>query len=753
MLVRRTTIVTLTILLTLLSSIVILYALNPGEYHDQVTVTSIAPITSTLQSNRYTQMDDLTPVLDNPYTDLEDHRLLDAVNHDTLALYVNPETLTIRVVNKETGYIWASDMTYDYLDPEHPQYNPADIGTTPALIRENQSPVQISYYNLNSNNVTQRFTEFFFENTISGLIQNYTEYSDKNGFEANLTMPISKIKLKLKVYLDDDGLNVEVPNESITDNNNFLISTLSVYHLFGFAKDTYTPGYMMIPDGVGALIRFGGKNIIPYSKKFYGSDITLDEWSNEQPLTAKVYGMVHGVNSHAFLGIVESGAANGMLSFLPASNATQSNFNRAQTSFEYRTSYAQKLNASGTNVVLRVQANRNQFDIHLKYLFLSDDKANYVGMANRYREYLINQGVNLTPLQNQSDIPLHIDVLATENRRTWYGQEVFTMTTANQLKSILEDLNQVVSEIDVAVHGFQQGGMTGTAPNFNRVESLYGNPKVLDDLDYANIHYAVNPLIAFQGQGGYQANQVVQSLGRELISLGGETYLLKPNQAYFLFSDDFNELVSQGIKHISYQSLSFLFSDYSDQVISRSQQINEIEKFLTLGNQTMVSQPMDYLWDADVLNDLALYSSQQLKFTDTVPFIPLVLAGHKKTYGRSGNFFSNTSNELLRMVDYQIMPSFFVTHESSHLLLNTGSSYIFTSRYSDWENEIKRQYQFVNEALSHVYNAYIVERVVLSPGVIKNTYSNDVVIYINYSGSSYVDGAVTIDALDYEVIL
>ena len=751
--VKRTTIITLTILLTLLSSIAFLYALNPDVHHDQVAVTSIAPITSTLQSNRYTQMDDTTPVIDNPYTSLDNHQLLDAVNHDTLALYVNPETLTIRVVNKETGYVWASDMTYDYLDPLHPLYNAEDIGTTPALVRENQSPVQISYYNLNSNNVTQRFTEFFFENTISGLIRNYTEYTDKNGFEADLTMPISKIKLTLRVYLDEDGLNIEVPSESVLDNNNFLISTISVYHLFGFAKDTYTPGYVMIPDGVGALIRFGGDNIIPYSKKFYGPDITLDEWSNEQPLTAKVFGMVHGVNSHAFLGVVESGAGNGMLSFLPASNATQSNFNRAQVSFEYRTSYAQKLNASGTNIVLRVQEERNEFDIHLKYLFLSDTNANYVGMANRYREYLIDQGVNLAPLQSQSDIPLHLDVLATENRRAWYGQEVFTMTTASQLKTILNDLHDIIPYMDVSVKGFQQGGMTGTAPNFNRVESLYGNPRILDDLDFANIHYAVDPLVAFQGQGGYQANQVVQSLGSELISLGGETYLLKPDQAYNLFSADFSELVTQGIKNVSYPSLSFLSSDYSNHVVSRSEQIAEIQKFLNLGELTMVSQPMDYLFGADVLHDLALYSSQQLKFTDTVPFIPLVLAGHKKTYGRSGNFFSNTSNELLRMVDYQIMPSFMVTHESSHLLLNTGSSYIFTSRYSDWENEIKRQYEYVNTALSNVYNAYVVERLVLSPGVVKNTYSNGVVIYVNYSGNPYVDGLVTIDALDYEVIL
>src|SRR5690606_4152460 len=120
-----------------------------------------------------------------------------------------------------------------------------------------------------------------------------------------------------------------------------------------------------------------------------------------------------------------------------------------RVTFEYRVAYSQKLNASGTNSVLRVQTNRNTFDIHLKYLFLSNENANYVGMANRYRQYLISKGTHITKLGDLEDIPLHLDVLATENKKAWYGQEVFTMTTAIQLKAILSDLNQYISSMDV----------------------------------------------------------------------------------------------------------------------------------------------------------------------------------------------------------------------------------------------------------------------------------------------------------------
>src|SRR5690606_22470757 len=126
----------------------------------------------------------------------------------------------------------------------------------------------------------------------------------------------------------------------------------------------------------------------------------------------------------------------------PADNA-QSDLNRMQINFEYRTSYVQRLNASGTSSVSRVQENMNPFDIKVKYIFLNGHDANYVGMANRYREYLIDQGYNFERLEEVSSIPLHLDVLATENKKVWYGQEVFSMTTVNQLKAILEDLHQV----------------------------------------------------------------------------------------------------------------------------------------------------------------------------------------------------------------------------------------------------------------------------------------------------------------------
>src|SRR5690606_37930046 len=427
------------------------FAVEPNlELHDDVAINSIAPIPSALKSNRYTQMDDLRVIDDNPYTSLDGHELVGIEPVNNLAFYVHPGYLSLRIVNQNTGYTWASNMSYDYLHPDHELYNPDDIGSEYYLdpeydearnpfVREDRSPVVITYYNTLVNN-NQRITEYFFENTISGQVQK-TNLPDKLGFRARMTMPLSGIKFDMYVYLDAIGLHVEVPFDSIQDNNNFILSTMTLYRYFGFTKQDYTPGYVFIPDGIGALIRYDSTNTNPYVKKFYGPDFALNENNPEESLTASVFGLVQGVNQNALMVVVESGAGNATFSYVPANNI-QTNFNRAQVAFEFRNVYTQRLNQSGTSTVDRVQAEKNPFDIHLVYQFLEGEDANYVGFANKYREYLIQKGFSFNQLPGTSKIPVYLDVLAAENKPVWYGRETFAMTTTNQLKQIINELKE-----------------------------------------------------------------------------------------------------------------------------------------------------------------------------------------------------------------------------------------------------------------------------------------------------------------------
>src|SRR5690606_1548596 len=620
------------VLITFLTS----YALEPKNVHDFVQSQSIAPIPSALLSNRYTQVDDLRVIETNPYASLDGYELLGIEPTNNLALYVNNSWLSLRIVNLDTGYVWASNMDYDYLDPDSPLYNPDDIGADyyldpeydrnrDAFVREDRSPVSITYYNtLQTTN--QRTTEYLFENVLSGTIQRVS-IPGKLGFKAMITMPISGIKFHMLVYLDSEGLHVEVPFETIQDNGNFILSTMTLYRYFGFTKQDYTPGYVFIPDGVGALIRYDSKNSSAFVKKFYGPDYTLNEVTPEERLTAAVWGLVQGVNQNAMLGIVASGAGNATFSYIPANNI-QTNFNRAQVAFEFRNTYTQKLNASGTSTIERIQTQMNPFDIHLIYPFLDHDDANYVGLANQYRRYLMNKGEDFNKLIDTEKIPMYLDVLAAENRPVWYGRETFTMTTTNQLKDMVYELKEAgVGHLDINVLGWQKGGLGYTQPNYNNYEGKFGSPWDLYELEGTNVFFGMMPWYATRSGGGYNSGQVVQSQGQELI--GNETFfLLKPEEALSIFQSNYHAMYKHGVRNVGLGDFGYiLFSDYSNGIKSRSQNIETIRQFLNVAEMTVVEKPFDYLWSADVITDIPMYSSQQLKFTDTVPFIPIVLSG------------------------------------------------------------------------------------------------------------------------------
>jgi hypothetical protein len=208
-----------------------------------------------------------------------------------------------------------------------------------------------------------------------------------------------------------------------------------------------------------------------------------------------------------------------------------------------------------------------------------------------------------------------------------------------------------------------------------------------------------------------------------------------------------------GVEQLAFNFLgNSLYTDFTTDM-SRSETIELFQNLASSIDHVAVEKPFSYLWFADVIYDIPMYSSQQSKFSDTVPFYSLVLSGYQTTYGRSSNFFSNKTNELLRMIDYGVYPSLYITSEASYLLLNTGSNNIFTSRYDDWKSEIVSQYNFVNDALSNVTGQSYLSREVLELGVVKNTYTNHTVIYINYSGKDVSVDGLTIKAMTYEVVL
>lgn len=733
-------------LLIILFGITIPIGAVKKDHSDSLSAqTQIAPQYSSLISNRYTQKEEDLRIAVNEYIDLIDYELLGSVNN--LSLYVKEEDLSFRVVNTDTGYLWGSNFNFDYLEEDSPLKDEGDLGANQDWKRIFNSPVAVGYYHR-----TNLREEYLYSNFSSRKSFKNITTTNKVGFSSRVNFFLSKINFDFSVYIDENGLHFEVPFDSITEGETLKLASIKLYPFFGAAKRNRIPGYVFIPDGMGALIRFDDDNTKgAYSKRFFGPDYGVYLSSNEKPLTFNTYGVVHGINQNAFLGVVDEGASHAILSHFPS--RTNTDFNHTYVTYEYRKDYIQYLNKSKTSSVNLVQEEKNKFDIKQSFYFLSGSDANYVGMANRYKEDLIKNGTLIKT--NNEEIPIHFDVLMSESKKAFIGRKVFSMTKVSELEEIIKRLNErEISNVTLTLRGWQKGGYSYTAPSYGSVERKIGGSRKLKAFSetHENVYLEADYFKVSSRGSHYSKRDVGQSIGQELLSEDeGRYYFLRPDVSLKKYESHLKtmEKISDGT-HLS--SINYLYSEFVSNK-NREQQIKTIKEFLEKANKTSVSKPFSYLLGADRITDVELYSSQQKRFSDTVPFMAIVLSGYKDVFGRNGNFFANTNNELLRLIDYHIYPSFYITNESSYYLLNTESEHIYTSRYLDWEEEIIRQYNYVNDALKYVLNESIVKREVLDVGFVKVKYSNGVIIYINYSGLDKIDGITQVAPTSYKVVL
>ena len=716
--------------------------------HDMVGTTySQAPTQSALKSNRYTQIEpSQLPVTHNPFATIEGYTFRDRFNG--YSFYDKASDASFRIVDDATGYIWASSVNYDYfLDDGSPLADEGDYGLSLFWQNKLRSPFFLTYYQ----GINLR-EEHAFENVRSKLSMTRVNYPNEVGFDVSVELFLSKISFSFSVRFNDQGLSIELPFDSISEEETFQLSTISLYPMLGATKRLRTPGYVVIPDGVGALMRYNDDpNIGIYSKRFFGSDLGLNATTSDQPLFANMYGLVHGHQQNAMLAIIEEGAPMGILNHF--GSLVFLDFNFTYVTFNYRTTYLQYLNQAKTSSINLAQEDASAIDLRLQYQFLKGNQATYVGIANQFADSIFENEIN--PLRDDS-VPLHVDILALESKPGLFNREKVVMTNLQQLESIIESLQEATTDhLRIQYLGWQEGGYSFTAPNLTQLDRTLGSNLELEALlnrlenTHTTLGFAADPYRAYRSGTGYQSSDLIQSIGQEFVYQGDYYHLNHLKGAAVV--DSLREyLALRGVESIAFESIGHqASSNFAQSMTNKAEMISKIAEQILPTDA--VYKPFSYAWNAHTLLDMPMYSSEEGRFTDTVPLIPYIVSKHRSAFGRAGNFFSNTTNELLRMVDYGLYPSFFITEASAYQLINTPSEHIFTSRYADWESDIKRQYDFIAGALTSVLHQRVIARDVLALGVVKVSYENDVNIYINYTGNAYQEGEITVEAMSFFV--
>jgi len=169
--------------------------------------------------------------------------------------------------------------------------------------------------------------------------------------------------------------------------------------------------------------------------------------------------------------------------------------------------------------------------------------------------------------------------------------------------------------------------------------------------------------------------------------------------------------------------------------------------------QIGLTRPNDYLLQYISSYYQTPYEASKYAFeTDSVPFISYLLSGSVNLYSAPLNYISDQALFGLRLIEYNIYPSFILTYQPSYNFRHCNFEYIYTSEYALWKDIIVSVYQRVNSALSQVRGAKMVEHRCVEEGIVRITYDNGVQIYLNYGITPYQVSGRTINPKDFLVL-
>lgn len=676
-------------------------------------------------------------------------------------LWFSEETASVRLVDKASGYIWGDVK------------EGVDSGLNEMWDAMARSAVTVVY--LDDNNMESQIS-------LSDEGVNATYSVNGARFIIDMNCDSVGISISFAIELKDDRLEIGVIEDSIKESSVNKLSRLYMLPFFGSTLKSEMDGYFFVPDGSGALIRFDRNTNYesPYTAKFYGKDVGIDQVSDgantlakrpndylveEYKLSVPVYGTVHGNEQYAAMAVIESGEEYATASASLAGETI--NYNWLTAYFDYRKLYSQPV--SKANSVIKPQDDLNPFAPKVSYYFLSGKDANYNGMALKYRSILENDGVLKKNTDKNDNIPLRLDVVVSDIKKGFLSNSLLTFTTAKEAENMLDELSdEGINNVTFTLCGWLSGGLNGSKFGTESIQKSFGGKSDLSRLKKSvtdnggRFYLQLNPMRINETQGrlSYVAN----------------TNISKQFSYYLRDNDDiifpYSYVVSPQLAESNVGKLTKKYSDYnfnlsgigselcSDYGKNRTMSRSDTKKLFGdmaaelagKGKNIAYNTPNVYLWNGCTdYFDIPMINSQYIMETDSVPFLQTVLRGYINYYASYANQGFSRTNALLRTIEYGAYPSFMLMDARNDELTDTPLTDCFTLCFDDWKPTMVSIYNKVNGALKSVQNASITEHKTIAEGLVRVKYDNGVSIYVNYnSGDCSADG-VTVKGLDYLV--
>jgi hypothetical protein len=573
---------------------------------------------------------------------------------------------------------------------------------------------------------------------------------EKYGFEFSVNLALNNGKFQ-----------VQFSPESIRESNpTYRLMALQFFPYLGSVRENVYPGYFVIPDGVGALVRTDKRLDTSFQADYYGSDLGYLKTSVAE-LTLPIYGIIHAVDAYGLMAEITEGSEHSTL--LAQFWGRSTRYHRMTNRFNIRRIYRNIINRAGDGNDVIPEEVINQ-DFEVQYQTLQGQDASYIGVAKQYQASLAEKDVLIQKTFDKT--PLQTSYLVAEQEPNVFGTSRVQMTTYDEAIEIYDDLKTkgITSHVSTLM-GWSEDGLTYVAPyrtnyidksglkEFVSLMKEDGNSIYLDQEYLVSSERSKRINYNNDVSRNYSKLKMDYTIGR-LDNQNTDLYYLYPTKSYEKMSLDQRSIQAIGVDGLSMPRFgNTLSSFYNGERQSRTNTLTILEEAKALYEGYALHRPNAYMFDRlNAYLDMPITNSQFDLYSDLVPLIPVVLKGYIPMFTPYLNFNALGIERLLQMVDFGINPSYLLTHEKSSELRFTLSNRFYTTQYDDFAEDIEATYAFVSEALDFVLDASINDRVMLDVGVSKVTYSNGVSIIVNYRQTEFVFENLSVSPLSYEVL-
>ena len=596
------------------------------------------------------------------------------------------------------------------------------------------------------------------------------------------------IELNLYYSLDKGDLVVRLPlNEIIYDRTAYPLTSLQILEMFGAAGDQ-DEGYLFVPDGSGALIYNNNEKLQAnrYLAKVYGSDLAIQrelQVGIPEQITLPVFGIKRGET--AFLSIIEEGSS--MASIAADVAGRIHSYNTVSPIFTVLSrDEVSLIDVAGQNRIFAYQQEAYQGEYRLRYKFLTGEAASYSGMAEAYRNHLVEEG-HLTPLE-EKNYPLQLELIASIDKNLPVlgipVRRTQVLTNFEEATELVQSLaEEGVEGFDVRYSSWTNHGFRQSLPKSNRPHRLLGSGDELKrfrnqlsslggvlylDQDFSYV-YRNSLLDSF-----IPAWHAARFLSREVASyrpISPATmiedpaldpfWLLRPSLAWDLFAKWTNKIQKDypgsgvALRHLGKD----LSADYDRKEEMNREDVlvgwcNELAKHADrLKVQPLMAEYGNaYLLPyVDTLLATPSKSSAYQIMDEYVPFLQMVLHGYIDYSLEAINLAADPNAQILKSLEFGALPHFILMAEDGSILKDTQYSRYYSASADDWMTRIPMIYQELKEVLGPLRTQPILSHTKLAPEVTETVFQNGTAIYVNQGEEIYRTSDLILAGKSYHV--